>query len=61
MIGRNFGMMGNLAMVDGILTLMSYTLFPDVTTSTLSVTNEASGTPGLMMTLAVSGEKAMKK
>jgi hypothetical protein len=36
--------------VDGVLTLMSYTLFPDVTTSTLSVTNEASGNPGLMMT-----------
>ena len=48
-------------MVVGILTLMSYTLFPDVTTSTLSVTNEASGTLGRMMTLAVSGEKAMKK
>jgi hypothetical protein len=42
---------GNLQKrVDGILTLMSYTLFPDVTTSTLSVTNEASGNPGLMMT-----------
>ena len=36
--------------VDGILTLMSYTLFPDVTTSTLSVTNEASGNPNFLMT-----------
>jgi hypothetical protein len=54
-------MMGNLAMVDGIPTLMSYTLFPDVTISTPSVTNEASGTPGLMMTLVISVEKAMKK
>jgi hypothetical protein len=36
--------------VDGVLTLMTYTLFPDVTTSTLSVTSAATGNPGLMMT-----------
>jgi len=35
---------------DAILTLMTYTLFPDVTTSALSVTNQSSGNPGLMMT-----------
>jgi hypothetical protein len=41
---------GNLQKrADGLLTLMSYTLFPDVTTSSLSVTNEASGNPGLRM------------
>jgi hypothetical protein len=34
----------------GILTLMTYTLFPDVTTSTLSISNEASGNPGLFVT-----------
>ncbi len=36
--------------VDGVLTLMSYTLFPDVTTSTLSITNAASGNPSFLMT-----------
>jgi hypothetical protein len=42
---------GNLQKrVDGVLTLMTYTLFPDVTTSTLSVTSEASGNPGMLMT-----------
>jgi len=42
---------GNLQKrVDGVLTMMSYTLFPDVTTSTLSVTSEATGNPNLLMT-----------
>jgi hypothetical protein len=36
--------------VNGVLTLMSYTLFPDVTTSTLSVTSEATGNPNFLMT-----------
>ena len=36
--------------VDGVLTMMTYTLFPDVTTSSLSITSEASGNPGLFMT-----------
>ena len=42
---------GNLQRrVDGILTMMTYTLFPDVTTSTLSITSEATGNPGMMVT-----------
>jgi len=42
---------GNLQKrVDGVLTLMTYTLFPDVTTSTLSITSGASGNPGFVMT-----------
>jgi hypothetical protein len=41
---------GNLQKrVDGVLTMMSYTLFPDVTTSTLSVTTEPTGNPNLLM------------
>jgi hypothetical protein len=36
--------------VDGILTLMSYTVFPDVTTSTLSITQAATGNPDFLMT-----------
>ncbi len=36
--------------VDGVLTMMSYTLFPDVTTSTLSITSEATGNPNFLMT-----------
>jgi hypothetical protein len=31
--------------VNGVLTLMGYTLFPDVTTSSLSITNSSSGNP----------------
>jgi hypothetical protein len=42
---------GNLQKrVDGILALMSYTVFPDVTTSTLSVTQAATGNPDFLMT-----------
>jgi hypothetical protein len=42
---------GNLQKrVDGVLTMMSYTLFPDVTTSTLSITSEATGNPDFLMT-----------
>jgi hypothetical protein len=36
--------------VDGILALMSYTVFPDVTTSTLSITQGATGNPDFFMT-----------
>jgi len=35
--------------VNGILSFMQYTLFPDVTTSSLSITNSASGNPNLLM------------
>ena len=35
--------------VNGVLSFMQYTLFPDVTTSSLSITNSASGNPNLMM------------
>jgi len=42
---------GNLQKrVDGVLTLMSYTVFPDVTTSTLSITQGATGNPDFFMT-----------
>jgi hypothetical protein len=42
---------GNLQKrADGILTLMTYTLFPDVTTSTLSVKSSATGDPGMVVT-----------
>ena len=35
--------------VNGILSFMQYTFFPDVTTSSLSITNSASGNPNLLM------------
>lgn len=35
---------------DSVLTMMSYTLFPDVTTSTLSISSGNTGNPDLMMT-----------
>ena len=42
---------GNLQKrVDGVLTLMTYNLFPDVTTSTLSITSGATGNPSFMVT-----------
>ena len=42
---------GNLQKrVDAVLTLMTYTLFPDVTTSTLSVTNAATANPSFLIT-----------
>jgi hypothetical protein len=36
--------------VDGILTMMSYTLFPDVTTSSLSIKSAATSDPSLVLT-----------
>ena len=36
--------------VDGVLTLMTYTLFPDVTTSSLSITSASSGNPSFLVT-----------
>jgi hypothetical protein len=49
--GRFSLIKGNLQKrVDGILALMSYTLFPDVTTSTLSITSGATGNPDFLMT-----------
>ena len=36
--------------VNGVLALMGYTLFPDVTTSSLSISNSAAGNPSLRMT-----------
>jgi hypothetical protein len=42
---------GNLQKrVDGVLTLMTYTLFPDVTTSTLSISNGTTGNPSFVIT-----------
>ena len=42
---------GNLQKrVDGVLTLMTYNLFPDVTTSTLSITSGTTGNPSFMVT-----------
>lgn len=35
---------------NGILSLMSYTVTPDVTTSSLSISNAATASPGIMMT-----------
>jgi hypothetical protein len=51
-IGDNFSLAnGNLQKrVNGVLSLMSYTLFPDVTTSSLSISSEATGNPGLSIT-----------
>jgi hypothetical protein len=36
--------------VDGVLAMMSYTVFPDVTTSTLSITQGSTGNPDFFMT-----------
>ena len=36
--------------VNGVLSLMTYTVAPDVTTSSLSITDAASGNPGLSFT-----------
>jgi hypothetical protein len=42
---------GNLQKrVNGVLTLMQYTLFPDVTTSSLSITSDATDNPGFFIT-----------
>ena len=35
---------------NGILSIMGYTLFPDVTTSSLSISSGATGNPGFRMT-----------
>jgi hypothetical protein len=41
---------GNLQKrVNGVLAMMGYTLFPDVTTSSLSISNSATGDPSLTM------------
>ena len=50
--GSRFSLIqGNLhKRVDGILTMMSYTLFPDVTTSSLSVKSAATANPSLLLT-----------
>ena len=46
--GGQWGLInGNLQKrVNGVLAIMGYTLFPDVTTSSLSISNSASGNPG---------------
>ena len=36
--------------VDGVLTMMTYTLFPDVTTSSLSITSGSTGNPSFLVT-----------
>ena len=50
--GGQWGLInGNLQKrVNGVLALMGYTLFPDVTTSSLSISNSASGNPSFRMT-----------
>ena len=49
--GGQWGLInGNLQKrVNGVLALMGYTLFPDVTTSSLSITNSSSGNPSFKM------------
>ena len=47
---------GNLQKrTDGVLALMSYTLFPDVATSSLSITSGSTGNPSFSMTQAGGG------
>jgi hypothetical protein len=55
--GGQWGLInGNLQKrVNGALALMGYTLFPDVTTSSLSINSGATGNPGFRMTQAGAG------
>lgn len=48
--GRAIGSVDLQRLANGILGLMSYTVAPDVTTSSLSVQNAATSNPGLTMT-----------
>jgi hypothetical protein len=50
--GGRWGLInGNLQKrVNGVLTMMGYTLFPDVTTSSLAINSGATGDPGFSMT-----------
>jgi hypothetical protein len=50
-MGQQFSLInGNIQKrINGVLSLMSYTLFPDVTTSSLSITSGATGNPAFNM------------
>jgi hypothetical protein len=51
-MGQQFGLINGALQkrVEGVLTVMQYTLFPDVTTSALSITNGTTGNPTFGMT-----------